>query len=100
MSKVYYADYVNHMLRFYFRYDSHGGFRNEVDQKNYISVDRVIKRQSETDKIILEKIYRNKNPKLREVILSVGTELNLNINGIWNLINVITNKIAKERGLV
>ncbi len=100
MSKAYYADYVNHMLRFYFRYDSRGGFKNETDKNNYISVDRVIKRQSDADRIILERIYRNKNPKLREVILSVGAELNLNVNGIWNLINAITNKIAKERGLL
>ena len=101
MAKPYYADYVNHILRFYFRYDSHKGFKNEVDKLNYIAADKVIKKQTDADIIILGKIFENcENINLHDNINSVAKELHLEATSIWSLVSGITTKIAKERWLL
>lgn len=101
MAKPYYADYVNHILRFYFRYDAHKGFKNEVDKCNYIAADKVIKRQDEADIIILSKVFENcENINLYDNITSVANKLHLEAKSIWSLVSNITVKIAKERGLL
>lgn len=56
--KPYYADYVNHILRFYFRYNKNKGFKNDVDKTNYIAADKVVQRLTDGEKSVLGTVDR------------------------------------------
>ena len=99
MGKTFYDEYVNHMLRFYFRYKPNRGFKNDVDKTNYIAVDRVVKRLSDNDKQLLQELYSGKRP-VGTTIRAIATRHNITTSTIWDLRYSVTIKIAKERRLL
>lgn len=100
MAKPYYAEYVNHILRFYFRYDRSRGFKNDVDKTNYLAADKVVQRLSETERTVLSDIFRLDGVNLIENISIVAAQHHEDPTKLWSLVSAITNKIAKERRLV
>ncbi len=104
MAKPFYADYVNHMLRFYARNAQFGDvmglkFTSEVDELNWRSVDRVLHNLPELDKYIIIEVF-GRGDTLADNIYEVSKELVMNQDVIWTMLSKITYQIAKERGLV
>ena len=104
MAKPFYAEYVNHMLRFYARTVKSGDvmglkFASEVDELNWRSVDRVLHNLPELDKYIIIEVF-GRGDTLADNIYEVSKELVMNQDVIWTMLSKITYQIAKERGLV
>ncbi|HUM44777.1 MAG TPA: hypothetical protein PKI14_17665 [Fervidobacterium sp.] len=104
MAKPFYADYVNHMLRFYARTvkseDVMGlKFTSEVDELNWRSVNRVLHNLPELDKYIIIEVF-GRGDTLADNIYEVSKEVVINQDVIWTMLSKITYQIAKERGLV
>lgn len=99
MAKPFYADYVNHALRFYARNEKPPVFESVSDKENYTCVSRVLSKIDKTDAEILCDIFR-RNDTLADNIYEVSKERNINQDVIWTMLSKITYQIAKERGLV
>jgi len=104
MAKPFYADYVNHMLRFYARTVRSGDvmrlvFKSEIDELNWLSVIRVLYKLPERDKNIIIEVF-SRGDTLADNIYEVSKELAINQDTIWSLVSKVTKKIAKERGLI
>lgn len=102
MAKPFYADYVNHMLRFYARNVRSGNvvrLRFKVDELNWRSVDRVLHNLPELDKYIIIEVF-GRGDTLADNIYEVSKELVINQDVIWTLVSKVTNKIAKDRRLI
>ena len=104
MAKPFYAEYVNHMLRFYARTVQSGDvarlkFTSEVDELNWRSVDRVLHNLPELDKYIIIEVF-GRGDTLADNIYEVSKEVVINQDVIWTMLSKITYQIAKERGLV
>ena len=104
MAKPFYAEYVNHMLRFYARTVQSGDvmglkFTSEVDESNWRSVDRVLHNLPELDKYIIIEVF-GRGDTLADNIYEVSKEVVINQDVIWTMLSKITYQIAKERGLV
>lgn len=96
MKRTYYTNYVNHMLRLYFKTDGED-LRTEIDQLNYNVV-----------KLVIEKKPENIKELIKHIILGEGN-IPENINNmeyfmdkelIWDIFRNITNEIATIRGLI
>jgi hypothetical protein len=96
--KPFYADYVNHALKFYAR-NEQPVFKNQTDIENYSCVKRVLSGVDKVDAEILCDIFRRKDT-LADNIYEVSKERNLNQDVIWTMLSKVTYQIAKERGLV
>lgn len=99
MPKPYYADYVNHMLRYYATYRDSKGIRSDVDERNYRCVDKVINTIPQYEQLILMDIYRRRDA-LPDNVCRVSAQSSIDPRLIWTLISGITNKIARERHLI
>lgn len=104
MAKPFYADYINHMLRFYARNVQSGDvvrlkFKSEVDKLNWRSVNRVLHNLPERDKDIIIEVF-GRGDTLADNIYEVSKELVINQDIVWTLVSKVTNKIAKDRKLI
>jgi hypothetical protein len=104
MAKPFYADYINHMLRFYARNVQSGNvvrlkFKSEVDKLNWRSVNRVLHNLPERDRDIIIEVFA-RGDTLADNIYEVSKELVINQDIIWTLVSKVTNKIAKDRRLI
>ena len=101
LSKPFYADYVNRMLRFYVRKVYREGMtvRNHVDINNCICVAKVLDALLEKDRNVIIDIYE-RGDTLADNIYWVSKEMNVNQDMLWTLVSKVTKRIAKERGLI
>ena len=103
MSKPFYADYVNHMLRFYTRH--YGNLKQihtheyEIEKLNYAAVDTVLSRSSDLEKELITSIYVTEDP-VAHTIYSICPKLCINPDEAWKIVSRITKAIAKERRLI
>lgn len=100
MSKPYYADYVNHMLRFYFRCDPSGGFKSETDELNYTAADAIIRDLPDKDRLLLTSVFQQDNVNLAANVSLSAAAYNVQATRIWSLLSSVTPKIAKQRRLI
>ena len=100
MPKSYYADYVNHCLRFYFRYSPVKGFKNDIDKINYTAVEKIVKKLDMTDIEVLRTVFMQDGIVISENISIAAEKHGKERKQIWSLVNYVTSKIAKERKLV
>lgn len=103
MSKPFYADYVNHMLRFYTRYDgtikqSHS-HEYDVDKLNYAAVDTVLSRVKDHEKELIISIFTTDDP-VSHTLYAICPKLCISEREAWQVISKITRLIAKERRLI
>ena len=102
MTKPFYADYVNRMLRFYAR-KVHSNevlrTKNDVDKENWRCVVKVLDKLPERDKDVIIEVYR-RGDTLPENICQVAKELKVKQDMIWTLVSKVTKRIAKERKLI
>ncbi len=101
MSKPFYADYVNRMLRFYARKVciERAIIINPVDINNSLCVAKVLDALPEKDRNVIIDIYE-RGDTLADNIYHVSKEMNINQDTLWTLVSKVTKRIAKERGLI
>lgn len=99
MAKPYFAEYVNHCLRFYARVRPPIEFKSEVDRLNWHSVDKALLELSRDQREIIVDIY-SRGDTLADNIYQVSRERTLDQDGIWNLVTKLTKDIARERALI
>ncbi len=101
MSKPFYADYVNKMLRFYCRRVHGQDFKVEghIDINNCLCVMKVLESLPEWDKNAIIEIY-SQSDTLADNIYQISRKLNVKQDVLWTMVSKVTKQIAKERGLV
>lgn len=104
MPRPYYAEYVNHMMRFYATGfvkspTKKQQFRSEVDRKNWTICESIMLRYEERERNILLTIY-SRSDTLGDNIYELAKELHIDQSEIWQLVTDITRRIAKARGLI
>lgn len=103
MTRPYYTEYVNHMLRYYTRHTPKEAvrmkFKSECDRKNWLAVNRVLHRLPERDKDIIFTVF-SRGDTVADNIYELSKRIGVHQDSIWNLVNKVTNKIAKERKLI
>lgn len=103
MSKPFYADYVNHMLRFYSRHDNTLKQLNshdyEVEKLNYTAVDSVLSRSKDHEKELIISIYTTDEP-LNHTVTTTCSKLCITTEEAWKIISRITKAVARERRLI
>lgn len=101
MSKPFYADYVNRMLRFYAKKVciERAIIINPVDINNCLCVAKVLDALPEEDRNVIIDIYERWDT-LADNIYHVSKEMNINQDTLWTLVSKVTKRIAKERGLI
>ena len=97
--KTFYADYVNHILRFYTRHSKRDGFRSEADKLNYVAAERVFAKLDEKEQILLIDVY-HRNDTMADNVYKVAKARGINQDEIWTLISKVSNRIARERKLI
>ena len=100
MAKPYYADYVNHMLRFYFRYNRSKGFKNDVDKINYLAADKVITRLPDYQQDWLFDVFNGKSISFNKNVALAADRNGVDKTTLWSILTTVTTKIAKERKLL
>lgn len=98
MSRVYYADYANHCLRFYVKYPN-PKFKRNVDKENWKACDEVFMEMNDADKILITEVFSINSP-LGDSVKLVAKKLNLSANDIWKTIKDVERKIAISRALI
>ena len=99
MSKRFYTDYTNHMLRYYVRNAEFIGI-TEIDAENWGTCHCVYKQLSEEDKLIVFKVFNDRSILLSGAVSTVSDELELKQSHIWQRINEISKMIATQRRLI
>ena len=101
--KPYYSEYVRHCLRYYIKTldEGKGGhpiFKSEVDKVNWSACYEVLKDYSVNDVETIAHIYRP-GDTISDKIYLLSKEKRVSQDTLWNLINTVERKIAKQRGL-
>lgn len=99
MAKSYYADYVNHMLRFYVRNQDMTVFKSRVDELNWKHVHSVFTTLTDTEQTIVMCAYGN-GSNLHENLKWICTASGIREEIGWGLITKLTQRLATERGLI
>ena len=100
-TRCYYTDYVNHMVRFYLTTPDSlmTDGKRKADIDNWIAVQEVWHRLSDSDKQVLTEIYKA-HFRLTEGVRMYCDKTGADPYKIWVLITKISATIAKRRGLV
>jgi len=86
------------MMRLYYKTDGKD-LRTDINKLNYDIAKNVIESYSEFEQAILTDILLPDRPIQKNVEI-VSIEYDLPEDEVWDLLNNVTNKIAKERGLI
>lgn len=98
MTKPHYADYVNHMIRYYVR-NSEKRFRNEADEQNLKVVEKVLDNLRVRDRNLLVEVFK-RNDTLSDNIYEVSKLEGVDQDILWTLLSKVTREIARERVLI
>lgn len=85
-------------MRLYYKTDGKD-LRTDINKLNYDIVKNVIESYTEFEQAILTDILLPDRPIQKNVEI-VSTEYDLPEEEVWDLLNKVTDKIAKERGLI
>ncbi len=100
--KPYYADYVNHMLRFYCRNagpEMIGQFRTASEEKNWHACRKVLEKLDAKDREMIQRVYRTPAINLSDAVYGVQRELHLSLDHMWDVIGKVSYRVAKMRGI-
>ena len=98
MSKPIYADYTNHMLRFYCK-TCRVDLIDPIDKLNWAVVDKVLRKLPKEDRDVIIDVY-SRGDTLSDNIYTVSKERCIDQEKIWIIVSKVTNQIAKERMLI
>lgn len=99
-TKPYYADYVNHCLRFYASYPDKCPNQAPVDKRNWDTVDQVMKEQTEQMREIIIYAYATSKNDVRTNVQYMSKITNVPVLEIWKNIFDISHRIAEVRELI
>lgn len=94
--KPFYVDYVNHMLRFYFR---SGEILNEPDRVNAECVRKVLEDSAEWDREIVRELFSGPE-LLQDGVVKVSAGRGVGMDVVWTVVSKVSRRLAKERGLI
>lgn len=97
--KKSYADYVNHILRFYTRNIHKSKFRSEADKLNFRAAERVFAGLDDMQRMLLCEIY-TRSDTIYGNVDDVSKIYGIEQKSIWRLINQVSDRIARERILI
>lgn len=97
--KTFYADYANHILRFFTRHSKKDGFRSEADKLNYVAAERVFAKLNENEQLLLTDVY-GRNDTMADNVYETAKARGINQDEIWILISKVSNRVARERKLI
>lgn len=86
------------MMRLYYKTDGKN-LRTDINKLNYDIAKNVIESYTEFEQAILTDILLPDRP-IHKNVENVSIEHNISEDALWNLLNEVTDKIAKERGLI
>jgi len=86
------------MMRLYYKTDGKD-LRTDINKLNYDIAKNVIESYTEFEQAILTDILLPDRPIQKNVEI-VSIEYGLSEDEVWDLLNEVTDKIAKERGLI
>lgn len=98
MTKPHYADYVNHMIRYYVR-TPEKRFRNEADEQNLKVVEKVLDNLRVRDRNLLVEVFK-RNDTLSDNIYEVSKLEGVDQDILWTLLSKVTREVARERVLI
>lgn len=97
--RPFYAEYVNHCMRFYCRNTvKPSSFKTEVDKKNWEACDTVMKVYTPEERDILISVY-SMNDTMGDNVYNTAAKHDVCQDQVWNLITDIGRRVAKQRGL-
>ena len=101
--RPYWADYANHMLRFYCKNSDPAMiycFKTKTDEKNWRSCQRVMDTLSERDRGIILFVYAQ--PLLLDDAVNEYLTVNPKIrkDAVWEVIVSVSKRVAQMRGLL
>ena len=99
MGRPYYAEYVQHALRFYSRNLERPTFNNDTDKSNWLSCHSVLSKYTERDREILTAIYAGFDT-LSDEVYGVSRRYNIHQNLLWDMMKELERKVASRRGLI
>ena len=98
--RPFYAEYVNHCMRFYCRNTAKpSSFKTEVDKKNWEACDTVMKVYTPEERDILLSVYSTRD-LMGDNVCNAAKKHNVCQDLVWNLISDACLRFAKHRGLV
>lgn len=98
--RPYYAEYINHCLRFYCRNtEKPSFFKTEADKKNWEACHSVMKVYTSEERAILLSVY-SMNDTMADNVYITANKHDVCQDQVWNLINDAGRRIAKHRGLL
>lgn len=100
--KPYYADYVNHVLRFYVQAAGRKNtdFTEKADRLNYQAADKVLGNLTAQDREVLCEVFDRPSDPLLNRVLDVAYARKIPSGDIWTLISRVSRQIARERDLI
>jgi hypothetical protein len=101
MSKTYYSEYINHILRFYIRHqnDKNLRFKTYAEKDNFISAQKVVSKLSNDEQKYINDIYMQ-GDTLADNIYKTSEKMNIEQFKLWTIVSKVSNQIAKERNLI
>ena len=101
--RPYWADYANHMLRFYCRNDDPTmiyRFRTRTDEKNWKACNSVMKGLNRRDDEVIRFVYGGTMFLEDAVNEYLASHPNEQSDAIWNTIYTVSRRVAQVRGLL
>lgn len=98
--KPYYADYVNHMLRFYCRNMNIENFRNQCDERNWWACYNVIECLPEDERQIVINVFTERCENMLTAVQDTAATTGLPVSRVWAVLNAASAKVAKEARLI
>lgn len=101
--RPYWADYANHMLRFFCKNDDPTmiyRFKTKTDEKNWRACQRVMDTLGERDYEIIKFVYAQ--PLFLEDAVNeyMGQNPKVKKDTIWDVIYTVSKRVAQMRGLL
>lgn len=102
MNKPYYKEYANHAMRFYARnlalaLGKPGLTKTDID--NWNACNDAIRMFSQQEQTILIIVYKSKCT-MTDAVQATASQLHMDKNDIWQLLNRFSKEFAKKRGLI
>lgn len=98
MSFSYYAEFSNHCLRFYSRYEN-PIFHTDVERKNWSACQEALLQLSDRDKQMIMDLFQSRDT-LEDEIYKASKKYHVSQEKIWNLLFRTQRRVAEIRGII
>jgi len=100
--KCFYAEYVNHMLRFFCRYPkiAPDDIMTDADRKNWHVCKTVFDNIESQNADIIRELYVSRDVNFNNAGAQLAVKYGMPEKHIWRLVRTVREQIARERGLI